>query len=245
MTEDKYIEYLEGWRRRGAERRARCAEAAARARETAGRVARVMALQDDVFDPERSDTDLAVEDIPWQRYHEARPSAWDEAHPFRADLDRAKAVVLKTLVERELRSLADARASIEQLVPELEKAPDVVFVGTIGKLLADVYTAVERILRSIVGQNDRLSTGPDWHRELLHLATLELPGMRPAIVRRETAQLLSKLLGFRRVFQSVCSLDLGRARVLELARLAPGAADAFRADCAAILALLDRLAAEA
>ena len=48
------------------------------------------------------------------------------------------------------------------------------------------YTAVETTLERIERTFAAAPTGPDWHRELLEGAALELPGVRPAILSSAT-----------------------------------------------------------
>ena len=56
----------------------------------------------------------------------------------------------------------------------------------------------ERVVRAF-GQT--IPTGARWHTELLALAALDVPGVRPALWSAETARLLRKLLAFRHFFR--------------------------------------------
>lgn len=59
-------------------------------------------------------------------------------------------------------------------------------------------TAFERVAREIDGV---VPEGDRWHRELLSQMSIEVPGLRPALVAREAVTELTILLGFRHFFR--------------------------------------------
>ncbi len=61
-----------------------------------------------------------------------------------------------------------------------------------------VEAALTRVARLLEGS---VPQGSDWHQQLLHTMTLDIPSVRPAILDPETAELLRKLLGFRHFFR--------------------------------------------
>ena len=72
-----------------------------------------------------------------------------------------------------------------------------------------------------------------------------MPGIRPPLVRVETADRLADYLGFRHVFRNLYAFNLRWLRVRELAAAtAPLWAD-VRADLEAFVAFLDAVGAEA
>ena len=79
-----------------------------------------------------------------------------------------------------------------------------------------VESCLERIVRTFEGM---VSEGPDWHRELLHVATLEIPQVRPPVLRADTEAALSHLLRFRHFLRHAYSAKLQMDRMRELAEL--------------------------
>lgn len=82
----------------------------------------------------------------------------------------------------------------------------------------------------------------DWHRELLRQMTVDLEGLRPAVLTVETVVALDEYRRFRQVVRNVYAynLDLGRIEQLGLA-LGPLFAR-VRSELLAFAAALDGLA---
>lgn len=91
------------------------------------------------------------------------------------------------------------------------------------------YSAVEALLARVTRTLEQgAAEGPSWHRDLLRLSTLELPGLRPPLVGDESAQELARLLAFRHFLRHAYSTPLDGDALLELRgralALAPGLA---------------------
>ena len=59
-------------------------------------------------------------------------------------------------------------------------------------------------------------TGKHWHRRLLHTMSLEIPGVRPAVISKALAGDLGEYLRFRHVFRSVYGFVLDQHRMQPL-----------------------------
>ncbi len=83
------------------------------------------------------------------------------------------------------------------------------------------YTALESILERIARSLDgTLPRGDTWHRDLVSQALVELPGVRPAVLPRETLPPLLALLAFRHFFRHAYAVDLDPVRLrVEIERL--------------------------
>ena len=109
--------------------------------------------------------------------------------------------------------------------------------------LHDFYSGLERIFAHIASSIDQsVPTGPEWHRELLRQMTIELPGLRPAVLTSELAAEIDEFLRFRHVVRHNYAFALEPERVERLAsRLRP----LYRDVSVALLtfaSLLERLA---
>jgi len=70
--------------------------------------------------------------------------------------------------------------------------------------LQSYYTSVERILSAIAARIDgAVPEGERWRHELLDQATIELPGIRPAVISKSLREELREFLGFRHVVRNI------------------------------------------
>lgn len=163
----------------------------------------------------------------------------------------AHAAIARLLAEidDDLASAAQRLASLRGFLDP--SRPDAAHVATVAAAALDLhhyYTAIEsaleRVGRAFEGS---LPHGADWHRELLHASVLDLPGVRPPVLRRDTEAELRRLLSFRHFLRHAYAVELDAHRVVDLAGLAVRASvgvlrdfDAFRAHLAASLQALER-----
>jgi hypothetical protein len=86
-----------------------------------------------------------------------------------------------------------------------------------------IESVLERIARTIDGD---LPMGPDRHQALLHTMGLEIDGVRPAVLSRESVAGLRQLLSFRHFFRHAYAVEMEPARLADLRRVlvesAPG-----------------------
>jgi hypothetical protein len=107
----------------------------------------------------------------------------------------------------------------------------------------DFSTGIERIFQKIAPElNGGIPAGPAWHRELLENMTLDLPGIRPPVISRATADGLAEFLRFRHLFRSLYGFELQWPRLHALVRRLPAAWRAVEADLQGFLAFLDSAA---
>lgn len=81
--------------------------------------------------------------------------------------------------------------------------------------LHHAYSAVESILERVSRQIEgSLPIGADWHKSLLDSATLEIPGVRPALLEKDTARDLHELRGFRHFLRHAYAVELDEVELL-------------------------------
>ena len=146
--------------------------------------------------------------------------------------------------------IRDEMASLERVIEELAAlpsapgsiAPKPLELRGAAAIVHDFYTGIERIAERIAAQFDGgVPPGPSWHRELLRAVSLELPGARPAVLRRPTAHSLDEFLRFRHLFRNVYGFELEWDRLRPLLAAAPACWVEVRADLEAFLAFLEGL----
>ena len=93
------------------------------------------------------------------------------------------------------------------------------------------YTGLESIFERIaLAFEGSLPQGPRWHRDLLRSMTVEIPRVRPVVLREESLILLEEFLGFRQIFRHAYALPLDRSRLDALAGNLPRALAFSRED---------------
>lgn len=93
------------------------------------------------------------------------------------------------------------------------------------------YSGVERLFEWIARQIDgSLPQGPAWHQDLLAQMTLNVPGLRPPVIRQTTAAALREYLGFRHIVRNLYAWELDEEKVERLLGLLPAALEALDTD---------------
>ena len=139
--------------------------------------------------------------------------------------ERAFARRLAAEIEHELERL-------EQLREEVAAAPledDNTFaLRARGSMLHDFYGGIERVFVRIAEELDGgVPHGEQWHRQMLTDMSLEIPGVRPAVIERDLARELGDYLRFRHVFRNVYGSLLEGGRLRPLEERLPGVLTAF------------------
>lgn len=107
-------------------------------------------------------------------------------------------------------------------------------------IVHDVYTGIERIFEKVAPElNGGVPAGPAWHRELLENMTLELPGLRPQVISRQTASELEELLRFRHRFRNMYGFELEWPKLRPLLERLPATWKRVETEVDAFLAFLD------
>lgn len=155
-------------------------------------------------------------------------------------------VRLAAAVRQRRRQVAQVADEARQALSDFsETEPPVLELRGIGAILHDFYTGIEHIFETIAPElNGGLPAGESWHRELLTNMTLDLPGVRPPVLREETAHALDEFLRFRHLFRNVYGFELEWPRVRNLLERLPAAWSEVEADLDRFLAFLDAAATE-
>jgi hypothetical protein len=99
----------------------------------------------------------------------------------------------------------------------LKRRPSNYVVRAGGSILHDFYTGIENIFESIAKEVDnRLPMGEEWHSELLHQMTLDIPGLRPQVITANTGKKLREYLGFRHLFRKRYGFELDWQKLKKL-----------------------------
>ena len=99
----------------------------------------------------------------------------------------------------------------------LKRRPSNYVVRAGGSILHDFYTGIEKLFESIAKEVDnRLPLREEWHSELLHQMTLDIPGLRPQVITAKTEKKLREYLGFRHLFRKRYGFELDWQKLKKL-----------------------------
>ena len=99
----------------------------------------------------------------------------------------------------------------------LKRRPSNYVVRAGGSILHDFYTGIEKLFESIAKEVDnRLPMREEWHSELLHQMTLDIPGLRPQVITAKTEKKLREYLGFRHLFRKRYGFELDWQKLKKL-----------------------------
>jgi hypothetical protein len=119
----------------------------------------------------------------------------------------AELPILKIEIEKELKELERLCGEMEEVARRRE--PSFIEVRAAGSILHDFYCGVEKIFKKIASRIDRdIPSGEDWHLQLLERMTLDLPGLRPAVIGEQMKNRLSEYLRFRHLFRNIYGFEL-------------------------------------
>lgn len=151
---------------------------------------------------------------------------------------------LAIYIRREMENLGQLVQLAEQRIASARKDPEEAdaYIESAALHLQSFYTAVEQILTRIAENiNGSLPGGETWHADLLRQMTYEIPGLRPAILRLETHDLLDELRGFRHRVRNIYTFRLNPERVTSLAGDLPQTYAALSQDLKIFIQFLEAL----
>jgi hypothetical protein len=152
-------------------------------------------------------------------------------------------------LKRLARDLRGELARLGPVVTELADAAKALAPGCqpvlrmgIAGYLHSFYTGCESILARLAQASGAAPTGPSWHVDLLIQSAAPIEGVRPPVLRAETAAALHKLLQFRHFFRVQYGVELIVAELEKHAAAVPEAFRLFREDIARFLELMENAA---
>jgi hypothetical protein len=152
-------------------------------------------------------------------------------------MDELTLAVLKAEVAEDCRVLAGCAAAARQRLgkgtdPELEAC---------AFQLARLYNIVEQMaLRIAKAFENNIDDEHGWHMELLRRLSIEIPGVRPALVSTELLADLQDLRGFRHIVRHAYDLILKKDKMIPLLDAAERAAVRLPAACESFFSLVSR-----
>lgn len=111
-------------------------------------------------------------------------------------------------------------------------------VDSMGYQLHNLYGAFEQLFEEVARFFENRIDDGRYHADLIRRMQLDVRGIRPALLSRETAQELDELRRFRHLFRHAYATDLDAVKVAELAGRVPDMRSAFARDFALFLSAM-------
>lgn len=106
-------------------------------------------------------------------------------------------------------------------------------VEALGYQLHNLYNAAEDLLKIVASAfENQIEDSAAWHRGLVHQLSLNIEGVRPALVSADSLPGLDELRRFRHVFRHAYGAALDADRTLQLLAVARSTHVMFRRDSA-------------
>ncbi|MDD5206962.1 MAG: hypothetical protein PHS17_16175 [Desulfobacterales bacterium] len=120
-------------------------------------------------------------------------------------------------IRLELGELENVILKIEEGWKRAENSGDNYYLDGVALNLHGFYSGLERIFEVIaVNVDGRKPQGQNWHQELLKQMTIEIQGIRPAVISGESHARLNEYRGFRHVVRNVYTYNFDPAKMRTL-----------------------------
>ncbi|NCN04734.1 MAG: antitoxin [Spirochaetales bacterium] len=114
-------------------------------------------------------------------------------------------------------------------------ASDDLDYAALGYTLHNIYNLVENSFFRIAKHFENSLSAETWHKDLIQRMTLNIAGIRPAVIDQPTADLLDELRSFRHVFRNMYRKKLDSNKLLALQSNLPETLEGFRLNLAGFI----------
>ena len=136
---------------------------------------------------------------------------------------------LKAELQADVEVLLKLKSKWELINSKLEKIqPDEFDFAALGYSMANLYTLMENYFLRIAKAFENELGPSSWHRDLVRRMSLEIEGIRPALLNTSDVPLIDELRAFRYVFRHIYQTELDREKISMVNRRIPEALKRFR-----------------
>ncbi len=131
-------------------------------------------------------------------------------------------LVIAGRLRQELEDLVFVIHRVERIWEQSARYPDDSYIDATALNLHGFYSGIERMFEVIaVGVDQTIPEGSHWHIDLLRQMSVEIPGVRPAVIEPSLRDKLDKYRGFRHVVRNVYTYNLDADLIDLLVRQLP------------------------
>lgn len=123
-------------------------------------------------------------------------------------MDSGALIILRTEVEAQMTLIHALYQRLNERVADLYPEHQIL-MESIAYQMHNIYGAIENLLELLASHfENHISDTARWHTALLQRMSIEIPGVRPAVISSESHQLLNGLRGFRHFFRHAYGADI-------------------------------------
>jgi hypothetical protein len=146
-------------------------------------------------------------------------------------------------IRAEITELSTVMAAVSEYSREFEhREPRPLELQGLGGVLQTFYTGLERVFEAIAAEMEGgTPKGDHWHKTLLDSMAIEIPGVRPPVLGRDTVRSLEEYLRFRHVYRNPYGHRLDWSLIKPLISRVPHLLGRVEGDLNRFLEFADRL----
>ncbi|ETX03232.1 MAG: hypothetical protein ETSY1_00745 [Candidatus Entotheonella factor] len=128
-------------------------------------------------------------------------------------MDSGALIILRTEIEAQMTLIHALYQRLDERVADLHPEHQVLMESAAYQL-HNLYSAIENLLQLMAAHfENHISDTARWHTALLQRMSVEIPGVRPAVVSSESYDLLNGLRGFRHFFRHAYGAEIEYAQL--------------------------------
>ncbi len=151
---------------------------------------------------------------------------------------------LQSLADRIRRYLEELNPVVQRIVGGWQRAitsGDEYYLDGVALNLHSLYSGLERIFELVAEIVDgSIPQGENWHQKLLQQMSVEISGIRPALISENVYTRLNEYRGFRHVVRNVYAYHFDPARIEKLVKEAPELFSQVKTELLAFADLIDQ-----
>ncbi|MEW6669929.1 MAG: hypothetical protein AB1512_32365 [Thermodesulfobacteriota bacterium] len=125
--------------------------------------------------------------------------------------------VLAARIKSELKELSEIVYRAEQGWERAKRTNDDFYLDGVALNIHGFYSGLELVFEKIASAIDKSTpSGVTWHRDLLDQMSLEIPGVRPAVISTKLKDVLEEYRAFRHVVRNVYTHHLSAEKMKPL-----------------------------
>jgi hypothetical protein len=154
-------------------------------------------------------------------------------------------LVLSQQIKNELNNIQRVIDRILKVWSQIQENPadQDLYIESVALNLQSFYTGVERIFQLIVARfEEELPSGKHWHTDLLTQVSMDLPDLRPPVIKQSTQNLLDDYRSFRHRIRNIYTYHIDPEKVEVLVTRLPEVYTVVQKDIDQFLDFIDSVA---
>lgn len=131
-------------------------------------------------------------------------------------MDSTKLILLKVDLEGQMNIVRQIHQKLLDRAERLQQMNDDAILESSAYQIHNLYCAVEDLLKIVASCfENNINSSSQWHSLLLQRMTMEIPGVRPALLSSDSYTILNALRGFRHFFRHAygASIDSDQLKI--------------------------------